>query len=132
MSLDALYTLIKSQITSEWGSTTLVEYPPSKFSIPATTYIQVSLIPADDEVATIGSTGKNRKKGFVRVILFIPVYLATERDNRFVYLESIKALFNRQRLSQYQFSVPEINYMGMDVSEKWDRFSVNTPWFYTE
>jgi len=129
MSYESEASAIESRFSTQWGSTTLVEYDNVQFvPTPGTAYVKLEIHNGKAVRAGLGPAYTQRSPGIISINIFTGRD-GGSREGR-VLADSVAAVFRDWKSSGITCEMPTITRLG-DVGD-WFVYNVSTPFYRDE
>ena len=113
MTFAAIEQTVQQRMSANWTATK-IEWQNTEFEPElGTSFISVTILPGNDEIAGIAGTDSGnmyRKVGVVFFSIFVPVNTGTRQA--YTYADTLTALFRGQEINGIRFRQIEVNEVG--------------------
>lgn len=113
MKLEDIRSAIMATLSSNWGATTVVDYPNQKFTAPAdAAWIRPTIKFGDSFVGELGDDGLGMRTGVLMISIFVPPGTGIKTANG--YSHTLETIFRRADVGGVFFEEPSTDYVGVD------------------
>lgn len=113
MTLEEIRSAIMATLSSNWKTTTVVDYPNQPFTAPSNAaWIRPTIKFGNSFVGELGDDGVGLRTGILMLSIFVPPGTGIKTANG--YAHNLETIFRRADLDGVRFDEPYTDYVGID------------------